>query len=79
MPKETINQNNLLFYQRVSLEGIKTIERECFKQYDKDNNIKWLELAKEANQTILMMSEELMRNYYNGRYRPKDEENEYGR
>jgi len=44
MSKDTTNQNNL-FYQRASLEGVKDILKECWKQYDQDHNVAWLEMA----------------------------------
>jgi len=71
VPKETIN--NLLFYQRVSLEGVKDILKEGWRRYEEDHNISWLEMAKDCNQTIISMSQELMRGYYNGHYRPRDD------
>lgn len=73
MPKETINQNNLLFYQCVSLEGVQDILVGCLKRYDEDHNISWLEMAKDCHLTIVSMSQELMQGYYNGHYRPRDD------
>jgi hypothetical protein len=62
--------NNKLFYTQISIEGIRAILKECWKniksndsKIDIDAKLMYLQLAKECNESILRMSNEMVLEY----------------